>query len=791
MSEFRDSAPSASAVFYRSYSRRRPDGRRESFSEAVTRTVTDLAQIGGLSQEQFNLCLDMALNQHTLPSGRAMWVAGTEWSKKPQNFPGYYNCCSLQVGDPSIFGLLMELAMMGVGTGAVLEQHVVDKLPIVTASINVVNVFENPGKSGGQELTTLTLERDDADEAALRLTVGDSREGWASAYQYLIQLAYRNLYDPDLFSKEVYDFASASNKLDVILDLTQVRQAGERLKGFGGVANPVRLRASLENAAKLLSKARGRRLAPIECCLLIDEAASAVVAGNVRRSAGMKQFSSDDVEAASAKEGLYRQSEDGSWSVDPEREALRMSNHTLCFHRKPTLDEVTASVTKQFYSGEGAIQYVPEAIARANADLLTTPRLKQRFLDTYVTAGPYLARELLCDLAMAAGLPSDERILDHRISRYGLNPCGEILIRDNLCNLAEVNVNTIDPSNVSLQRRAFYAAGLQVASLLQHKFVPEPLAYSRRVDPIVGVGLTGGFDFMVHALGADWLEWMMRGRPTGARYRRYTDVERDFLVAWRNYAEAGVKDYCREHGIEAPNRFTDLQPSGSKSLLTGASPGWHPPKAQRFIRRITFGRNDPLVAALRDYGYSVIPAQSARDESGNLLDDIADPRVTEVLVEIPTEVSWANLPGCDQHDLSRLPVEAQWGFYMQFQNHYTTHNTSATIEFRQDEIPALSRLIYDNIQADGGYISAALLARFDANETFPRLPFEPISKQTYDSMMLQIKAYRSTLAPGTTVLDLLEQYDHPDHILAPQDSACASAACIARADKDESLGIGA
>ena len=28
-----------------------------------------------------------------------------------------------------------------------------------------------------------------------------------------------------------------------------------------------------------------------------------------------------------------------------------------------------------------------------------------------------------------------------------------------------------------------------------------------------------------------------------------------------------------------PNRYTTVQPAGTKSLLTGASPGWHPPKA--------------------------------------------------------------------------------------------------------------------------------------------------------------------------------------------------------------------
>ena len=68
---------------------------------------------------------------------------------------------------------------------------------------------------------------------------------------------------------------------------------------------------------------------------------------------------------------------------------------------------------------------------------------------------------------------------------------------------------------------------------------------------------------------------------------------------------------------------------------------------------------------------------------------------------------------------------------MNIQNYYTTHNTSATIEFREPEIPSLAHAIHDAIQNNNGYISLALLARFDANETFPRLPFEPISQETY------------------------------------------------------------
>ena len=37
---------------------------------------------------------------------------------------------------------------------------------------------------------------------------------------------------------------------------------------------------------------------------------------------------------------------------------------TRCFHKTPSYQEVEESIRQQFYSGEGAIQYVPEALAK-------------------------------------------------------------------------------------------------------------------------------------------------------------------------------------------------------------------------------------------------------------------------------------------------------------------------------------------------------------------------------------------------------------------------------------------
>jgi len=205
-----------------------------------------------------------------------------------------------------------------------------------------------------------------------------------------------------------------------------------------------------------------------------------------------------------------------------------------------------------------------------------------------------------------------------------------------------------------------------------------------------------------------------------------------------------VGEYCDRHGLVRPNRCTTVQPAGTKSLLTGASPGWHPPKAQRFIRRITFRKNDPVAMACIDYGYTVVPSQTDKDDNGNLLNDPFDPRCTEWLVEIPVEVLWANLPGADEIAIEKFSAAAQFDFYMQVQKHYTTHNTSATIEFREPELESLAERIYQVIQNDEGYISAALLARFDDLQTFPRLPFEPIDKATYEAHRQQVATRRGT-----------------------------------------------
>jgi len=757
--DFPATAPAANPVFYRTYSRKLPGG-RESWHQVAERNLEGLRKLGHLNEQEVTLLRRMQQEQKALPSGRWLWIGGTPWIEQEVNFSGAYNCTSTNLVDWEAFGLMMDLAMMGCGTGAIIEPRLISRLPAVRNRLEIAAVSDIGATPAGQrqEHTSHSIE---GQQVAIK--VGDTRRGWVDSYQLLLNLC----------SDERFD---AATPITVRVDLSDVRPVGETLKGFGGMANPVKLKDLYGRVAQILNKAQGRQLTSVECCLLIDEAAVTIVAGNIRRSAGMRQFAADDLSAANAKDNLWQQDSDGNWRIDPERDSLRMANHTRVFHNRPDRATVLEAVTKQFQSGEGAIQFAPEAIARSNADLLPTPELRAEFIDIYCDQGREEAGLWLT--THHPGISPEE--LEHRLSRYGLNPCGEILGADFHCNLAEIHLNRIDPDDLVAQEEAFTAGGLAVACLLNHRFEVERYRQSRAWDPIVGVSFTGLFDFFVHAFGTPWLQWWEAGRPETDEGRAFKAKEAEYLSRWKASVNQAVWEYCDRHGLRRPNRCTTVQPAGTKSLLTGASPGWHPPKAQRFIRRITFRKNDPVALACMDYGYTIVPSQSDKDELGRLLNDPFDPRCTEWLVEIPTEVSWANIPGADAVEINNFSAMAQFDFYMQVQQHYTAHNTSATVEFREHEVEPLADAIYQAIEQGQGYISAALLARFDANATFPRLPFEPIDHATYEQLQSEVVTRRRT----SDFFEALQRYDGGELIEAGP-AGCDSDKCLLPLAKPE------
>lgn len=111
--KFPETAPAANPVFFRTYSRRKEAGLRETWEQVCDRTLQGLIELGKLLPEEAAVLERMQRNLKALPSGRWLWVGGTDWLRAPKNFSGAYNCTSTNVVDWSAFGLMMDLAMMG------------------------------------------------------------------------------------------------------------------------------------------------------------------------------------------------------------------------------------------------------------------------------------------------------------------------------------------------------------------------------------------------------------------------------------------------------------------------------------------------------------------------------------------------------------------------------------------------------------------------------------------------------------------------------------------------------
>jgi ribonucleotide reductase class II len=101
------------------------------------------------------------------------------------------------------------------------------------------------------------------------------------------------------------------------------------------------------------------------------------------------------------------------------------------------------------------------------------------------------------------------------------------------------------------------------------------------------------------------------------------------------------------------------------------------------------------------------------------------------------------------------------------------------VELREDEIGPLSAEIHKAIGR--GYISAALLARFDVDGgTFPRLPFEPITRDRYAQEMEGVRDRH--LRPFA---EALADYDGANAAELQGPAGCDSSACLlAASDKD-------
>jgi ribonucleoside-triphosphate reductase len=77
--------------------------------------------------------------------------------------------------------------------------------------------------------------------------------------------------------------------------------------------------------------------------------------------------------------------------------------------------------------------------------------------------------------------------------------------------------------------------------------------------------------------------------------------------------QAYDKAYSEWLAIPRSIKTTSIKPSGTVSLLAGATPGLHYPESRFYVRRVRLGAGSELVQPLIDAGFPVEPAVTEKN----------------------------------------------------------------------------------------------------------------------------------------------------------------------------------
>jgi len=262
------------------------EGRREYWDETVGRYFDyfeqDLDEQHGykVSQSLRSELQDAVITLNVMPSMRALMTAGE--ALRRENLAGY-NCSYLPIDRPRAFAETLYILMCGTGVGFSAERQEIAKLPQI------------PQFTG---------------RTAFDIVVGDSKMGWAQAFEELITCLYAG---------------TVPN-----VDYSEVRPAGERLKVFGGRASgPEPLRDLFEFTVRTFRNATGRRLNSLEVHEIVTKTGEIVVVGGVRRSALISLSNLSDQRMRDAKSGQW-------WAEKPW---LALANNSVAYTEKPDVGQ--------------------------------------------------------------------------------------------------------------------------------------------------------------------------------------------------------------------------------------------------------------------------------------------------------------------------------------------------------------------------------------------------------------------------------------------------------------------
>ena len=280
---------------------------------------------------------------------------------------------------------------------------------------------------------------------------------------------------------------------------------------------------------------------------------------------------------------------------------------------------------------------------------------------------------------------------DHRVA--GGNPCLEQSLESyELCCLVETFPNNHD-SLEDYQRTLKYAYLYAKTVTLGRTHWAETNRVMLR-NRRIGCSVSGVAQFITNRGLDEFRNWLEKGYDT--------------IQEW----DAQYSDW-----FAVPNsiKTTSVKPSGTVSLLAGATPGLHYPESRFYIRRIRLSKHSELLEPLKKAKYKIEPAFGSED--------------TTMVVEVPVDV------GEGIRTAAELSIWEQFSLAAFLQRHWADNQVSCTVTFdpekEGDQIPNV--LNYYQYHLKG----ISLLPRHDYG-AYPQMPYEAINEKEYNKQVKKL-----------------------------------------------------
>jgi adenosylcobalamin-dependent ribonucleoside-triphosphate reductase len=278
--------------------------------------------------------------------------------------------------------------------------------------------------------------------------------------------------------------------------------------------------------------------------------------------------------------------------------------------------------------------------------------------------------------------PADGK--DYRV--MGFNPCAEQPLESyELCTLVEVHLNRhTDKEDFMRTLKFAYLYGKTVTLLPTHWQITNGIMQRNRR---IGTSLTGIASFTDINGMPTTREWMDEG---------YNKI--------RHYDKQYSEWLCVRESI----RVTTVKPSGSVSLLSGASPGVHwSVGGEYFLRAIRFGNTDPMLHLFKAAGY----------------------KIEDDLVSANTSVVY--FPVSSGHPRSEKDVSLfeKIGLAATTQKYWSDNGVSVTLSFDKE---TETKHIAPALHMYEGQLKAVSFLPM-GNHTYPQQPYTQITKEEYDA----------------------------------------------------------